>query len=143
MKTHHGLFLVAANFCLVLFCVFFPLDAARAAAEEARSEMVVRASGDSVGVGVQTEFSTWSDLTALFRPSRWKNPFAAGGALSWLNAGAWRDAPGRTAKVLAGEAVVAGAITAGIIAASDGGGDDEPPPPDGHSGASYRAGAKR
>ncbi|MBU1692778.1 MAG: hypothetical protein KKC51_02325 [Verrucomicrobia bacterium] len=144
MLEHHRLILVTATFCMVLFCLLFPRDAARAAAEESRSEMVVRASGDSVGVGVQTEFSTWSDLTAFFRPSRWKNPFATGGALSWLNFGAWKEAPGRTAKVLAGEAVVAGAVTAGLIAASDGGGSkEEPPPTDGNTGASYRAASRK
>ena len=118
---------------------------ARSAPEEPGPEMSVQASGQGVRVGVQARFSTWSDLTALFRPSRWKNPVTVGGALSWLNGSAWREAPGRTAKVLGGEAIVAGAVTAGIVAASDGGGKDkdEPPTTDGNTGASHHASGKR
>ncbi|MBP7831292.1 MAG: hypothetical protein KA248_15395 [Kiritimatiellae bacterium] len=143
MKTLRALGFATAGFVLAVLVFILPAGYARAAAvEESRTDIVLFTSGSSVGAGVQTEFSTWSDLTAFFRPSRWKNPFALGGALSWLNFGAWSESPGRTAKVFAGEAVVAGTITAVIIATSDSGGDDkdEPPPTDGNTGASYKAG---
>jgi hypothetical protein len=54
------------------------------------------------------EASTWSDMTAMFRPSRWRHPIAEGGTLSWLNYKAWAAAPGRTVKVLAGELITLG-----------------------------------
>lgn len=138
MKAVHFAVLMATGLAHLLSA-----GVARAAAvEESRAELILFTSGDSVGAGVHTEFSTWSDLTAFFRPSRWKNPFAVGGALSWLNFGAWGAAPGRTAKVLAGEAVVAGTVTAVIIATGDSGGGDEgdEPATDGQTGASYKAG---
>jgi hypothetical protein len=47
-------------------------------------------------------------MTAMFRPSRWRHPIAKGGTLSWLNYKAWSAAPGRTAKVLAGEVITLG-----------------------------------
>jgi hypothetical protein len=74
----------------------------------------VSVSADNSGaqVAVRQEFSTWSDLTAVFRPSRWSNPLAVGGSLSWLNYKAWANEPGRTGKVLLGEAIVAGAAYA-------------------------------
>ena len=94
------------------------------AAQPPASGPFVRATTGGAEVGVKGEFSTWSDITALFRPSRWANPMAAGGSLSWLNPGAWSAAPGRTAKVLVGELVVAGAVVAVVSAASD---DDDSP----------------
>jgi hypothetical protein len=71
--------------------------------------------------------STWSDMTALFRPSRWAHPIAAGGTLSWLNYNAWADEPGRTTKVLAGEVIVLGSTyflleAFGVIGGGGGGG---------------------
>lgn len=54
------------------------------------------------------EASTWSDMTAMFRPSRWRHPLAEGGTLSWLNYKAWAAAPGRTIKVLSGELITLG-----------------------------------
>jgi hypothetical protein len=54
------------------------------------------------------EASTWSDMTAMFRPSRWRHPIAEGGTLSWLNYKAWAAAPGRTVKILAGELITLG-----------------------------------
>jgi len=76
------------------------------------------AGGGAVAV---KEASTWSDMTALFRPSRWAHPVAAGGILSWLNYNAWADEPGRTTKVLAGEVIILG-TTYWIIGAATGGG---------------------
>ncbi|HRZ11751.1 MAG TPA: hypothetical protein P5567_04765 [Kiritimatiellia bacterium] len=143
MKSMRFATLAAIGSALTVMTHSLSTGLARASAvEDSRAELVLFTSGDSVGAGVHTEFSTWSDLTAFFRPSRWKNPFAVGGTLSWLNFGAWGEAPGRTAKVLAGEAVVAGTITAVIIATGDSGGDDDDSEPttDGHTGASYKAG---
>ncbi|OGV62678.1 MAG: hypothetical protein A2283_04430 [Lentisphaerae bacterium RIFOXYA12_FULL_48_11] len=84
----------------------------------------VLANSAGASVGVSQEFSSWSDLTAVFRPSRWKNPFSEGGSLSWLNYKAWGNVPGRTAKVLLGEVIVVGATYA-IIDASSGDGHDD------------------
>jgi len=72
------------------------------------------------------EASTWSDMTAMFRPSRWRHPIAEGGTLSWLNYKAWAAAPTRTAKILAGEVItLAGTYyileAFGVIGASGGG----------------------
>lgn len=75
-------------------------------------------SGASASVGVSQEFSTWSDLTAMFRPSRWHNPFREGGSLSWFNYKAWANVPGRTAKILLGEAIVIGGAYAIIDSSS-------------------------
>lgn len=94
MKRVLSLFLVVAAPCLAMVIFLFPLRVARAAADESRPEVVLFTSGTSAGAGIHTEFSTWSDLTAFFRPSRWKNPFALGGSLSWLNFGAWGESPG-------------------------------------------------
>lgn len=72
------------------------------------------------------EASTWSDMTAMFRPSRWRHPLSEGGPLSWLNYKVWAAAPGRTAKVLAGEVITLGGTyyileAFGVIGASGGG----------------------
>ncbi len=77
--------------------------------EVEKSSLFVRATASGATVGVVHRFSTWSDMTALFRPSRWRHPIRAGGTLSWLNPKAWRDEPGRTGKVLLGEAIILGA----------------------------------
>jgi hypothetical protein len=69
----------------------------------------LRASNAGASVAVTHNFSTWSDMTALFRPSRWRNPLRPGGSLSWMNYKSWRDEPGRTGKVLLGEVIVVGA----------------------------------
>lgn len=68
-------------------------------------------------IGLQ--FSSVGDFVALVSPTRWKSPIATGGSLSWLNPGAWREDPGRTGRVILGEAVVVGGVA---IAASGGGG---------------------
>ena len=73
------------------------------------------------------EASTWSDMTAIFRPSRWRHPIAEGGTLSWLNYNAWAAAPARTVKVLAGEVIVLGSTyflleAFGVIGGGGGGG---------------------
>jgi hypothetical protein len=74
-----------------------------------RSSLFVAATAGGAMVGVTHNFSTWSDMTALFRPSRWRNPLRPGGSLSWMNYKSWRDEPGRTGKVLLGEVIVVGA----------------------------------
>lgn len=79
------------------------------------------------GAVAAKEFSTWSDMTAIFRPSRWRHPIAEGGTLSWLNYNAWSAVPGRTVKVLAGEVIVLGSTyflleAFGVIGGSSGGG---------------------
>ncbi|MGE4488124.1 MAG: hypothetical protein AB7E95_01115 [Kiritimatiellales bacterium] len=68
------------------------------------------------------KFSTWSDLTALFRPSRWKQALEPGGMISWVNPLAWSKAPARTGKVLLGEVVVVGAVVGVAVAGGGGGG---------------------
>jgi hypothetical protein len=85
----------------------------------------IRVQGDQRGVSVAVshEFSTWSDLTSVFRPSRWKNPVRPGGPLSFLNLECWISEPGRTAKTFVGTAVVVGGIAA-VASGSGGGGDD-------------------
>jgi hypothetical protein len=86
--------------------------------------------GSYAEVGVS--FSSVGDFTALVNPYRWSNPVQTGGALSWLNPGAWSDDAGRTGRVLLGEVVVVGGVA---IAASSGGGSGSgssgPTPPDG------------
>lgn len=100
-----------------------------AQAPEAGPSIGLHAAEGGIQVGVKQEFSTWSDLTAMFRPSRWKNPFREGGSLSWLNYKAWGNAPARTGKVFLGEAIVAGAVVAVASAGGGGGGggDDKKP----------------
>jgi len=68
---------------------------------------------------IGVEFSSMGDFVAFVSPSRWKSPIATGGSLSWLNPVAWSDDPGRTGRILLGEAVVAGGV---VAAASSGGG---------------------
>lgn len=87
------------------------------------STLALQADTTAVSVGAGQEFSTWADLTAVFRPSRWRLPIRVGEPLSFLNWRAWHDAPGRTAKVFAGVVVVVG-ITAAIASAGGGGGGD-------------------
>ena len=87
---------------------------------------------------VGVKFSKWSDATALLRPSRWKAALDTGGVVSWLNPHAWGEAPGRTAMVLLGEAVVVGSVAAGVGGGGGGGGgggsDDNPGDPPGGGG---------
>jgi hypothetical protein len=89
---------------------------------------VIPAAGAAGGGAVAVkEASTWSDMTAIFRPSRWRHPIKEGGTLSWLNYNAWAAAPARTAKVLAGEVIVLGSTyfileAFGIFGGSGGGG---------------------
>jgi hypothetical protein len=92
----------------------------------------MHASNAGAGIVVTHNFSTWSDMTALFRPSRWRNPLRAGGSLSWLNYKSWRDEPGRTGKVLLGEVIVVGAgyaIYEATRSSDNSKGDDSPPAP--------------
>ncbi len=72
--------------------------------------------GQYTEIGV--EFSSMGDFVALVSPTRWKSPIATGGSLSWMNPRAWGDDPGRTGRILLGQAVVAG----GVAAAASGGG---------------------
>ena len=95
------------------------------------SRVAVRADASGASAGMAREFSTWSDLTAVFRPSRWRLPIRVGEPLSFLNYRAWKEAPGRTAKILVGVVVVAGITYAVVEGASGGGGGDDPAePPD-------------
>jgi len=89
------------------------------AEDPASGALASSAGGGTVAV---KEASTWSDMTALFRPSRWAHPIAVGGTLSWLNYHAWADKPGRTTKVLAGEVIILGTAYWIIGAATGGGG---------------------
>lgn len=77
----------------------------------------VTESGNYAEIGV--EFSSPGDFFALVSPSRWKSPIATGGSLSWINPAAWSDDPGRTGRILAGQAVLVGGV---VVAASSGGG---------------------
>ena len=84
------------------------------------------ASGQATETGqyaeIGVEFSSVGDFVAIVSPKRWKSPIATGGSLSWINPVAWGDDPGRTGRILLGEAVLVGAVAAG--AASGGGGGD-------------------
>ncbi|VGO14794.1 hypothetical protein PDESU_03363 [Pontiella desulfatans] len=75
--------------------------------------------GQYAEVGV--EFSSMGDFVALVSPKRWQSPVATGGSLSWVNPVAWSEDPGRTGRILLGEAVVVGGIAAASMA---GGGSD-------------------
>ena len=97
-----------------------PLQMAQASPASTGS-LSLQADRTAVSAGVGQEFSTWSDLTAVFRPSRWRLPIRVGEPLSFLNWRAWHEAPGRTAKIFAGVVVVVG-ITAAIASAGGGGG---------------------
>ncbi len=68
---------------------------------------------------VGVEFTSVGDFVALVHPGRWKSPIKTGGSLSWMNPRAWSDDPGRTGRILLGQAVVAGGA---VAAASSGGG---------------------
>ncbi|NCA82912.1 MAG: hypothetical protein EOM72_09240 [Opitutae bacterium] len=99
------------------------------------SAMRVQADNSMVSAGVGREFSAWSDFTAVLRPSRWRLPIRVGEPLSFLNWRAWKEAPGRTAKILGGVVVVAGLTYAAVEMASSSGdesrspqGDPFPPP---------------
>lgn len=74
--------------------------------------------GNYAEVGL--EFTSPGDFFALVSPSRWKSPIATGGSLSWVNPAAWSDDPGRTGRILAGQAVIVGGAIA--VASSSGGG---------------------
>ena len=78
--------------------------------------------GQYAEVGI--EFSSMGDFVALVSPSRWKNPVETGGSLSWMNPVAWTDDPGRTGRILLGEAVVVGGVAAAAAAGGGGGGGD-------------------
>lgn len=69
---------------------------------------------------VGVEFSSFGDFVAIVSPKRWENPISTGGALSWVNPVAWSDDPGRTGRILAGEATVAVSVV--VAAAISGGG---------------------
>lgn len=73
---------------------------------------------------IGVEFSSMGDFVALVSPDRWKSPMATGGSLSWLNPGAWSDDPGRTGRILVGQAVVVGGAVAAASAGGGGGGGD-------------------
>jgi hypothetical protein len=71
-------------------------------------------------VGVQ--FSSPGDFFALVSPGRWQSPIKTGGSLSWLNPEAWSEDPGRTGRILIGEAVAVGGV---VAAAAAGGGSGD------------------
>ena len=77
--------------------------------------------GQYAEIGV--EFTSVGDFVAFVSPKRWKSPIATGGSLSWVNPVAWSDDPGRTGRILLGEAVVVGGVVA-VAAAGSGGGSD-------------------
>jgi hypothetical protein len=90
--------------------------------------------GQYAEVGVQ--FSSVGDFAALVSPSRWKSPIATGGSLSWINPVAWSDDPGRTGRILIGEAVIVGGVAIAAAGGGSGGSDssgsstpEAPPPP--------------
>jgi len=72
---------------------------------------------------VGVEFSSVGDFVAIVSPSRWKSPVKTGGSLSWVNPAAWSDDPGRTGRILLGEAVVVGGVAVAAAAGGGGGGD--------------------
>lgn len=84
---------------------------------------------------VGVEFSSVGDFVAIVSPSRWKNPVATGGSLSWVNPVAWSDDAGRTGRILMGEAVIVGGVVAaaslGGGSGGSGDGDASPAGPDG------------
>lgn len=96
-------------------------------------EASVRASESGQYAAIGLEFTTWGDFAALVSPTRWKSPITTGGTLSWLNPGAWREDAGRTGRILLGEAVLVGGVTAAATA-SDGGSGGGAPSVDGGSG---------
>lgn len=85
--------------------------------------------GSYAEVGVQ--FTTAGDFFALVSPSRWRNPVATGGSLSWMNPNAWSEDAGRTGRVLLGEAAIVGGVAIAAAAGGGGSGDSSPPPPTG------------
>jgi uncharacterized membrane protein YgcG len=90
------------------------------------SQLFVLASDRGLELGVSSKFAAFEDITAVFRPSRWREPFAVGGPLSWLNYRAWMDDPHRTGLILASEVIMAAVVYAVIEyqdddAARDGG----------------------
>ncbi|TFH13502.1 MAG: hypothetical protein E4H02_11725 [Lentisphaerales bacterium] len=78
--------------------------------------------GGTTYAAVDYEFDTWSDLTAIFRPSRWQKPFGFGGPLSFVNPEAWSVFPERTTTTLIGTVVTVGGLAVIISAVSGGGG---------------------
>ena len=85
---------------------------------------------------VGVKFSSIGDFVAVVSPNRWKSPLKTGGSLSWVNPGAWSDDPGRTGRILAGEATVAVSVMVGVaIGSSSGGsGSDSAPSSGGPAG---------
>jgi len=70
---------------------------------------------------VGVEFSSVGDLMAIVSPSRWKSPIKTGGSLSWVNPAAWSEDPGRTSRILIGQAaVVGGAVAVAAVGSSSG-----------------------
>lgn len=132
--------LVSATFCVSMVCSCSTMPGA-----EGPGGPRLVGSGQATEYGqyaeIGVEFSSVGDFVAIISPNRWKSPIATGGSLSWVNPMAWSDDPGRTGRILLGEAVVVGAIAAGASAGSSGGDSgttidngvaisspDEPPP---------------
>ena len=115
--------LVGASLCVSLVCGCSTIPGA-----EGPGGPRLVGSGQATEYGqyaeIGVEFSSVGDFVAIISPKRWKSPIATGGSLSWVNPVAWSDDPGRTGRILLGEAVVVGAIAAGASAAGGGSGGD-------------------
>jgi hypothetical protein len=115
--------LVSATLCVSLVCGCSTMPGATGP----RGPKLV-GSGQATEYGqyaeIGVEFSSVGDFVAFISPKRWKSPIATGGSLSWVNPVAWSDDPGRTGRILLGEAVVVGGAVA-VAAAGGGGGDSD------------------
>ncbi len=81
-------------------------------------------SGGSGAAVVQTSVEHGgfgSDVTALFRFSRWRRPLAPGGIICWVNPKVWGSEPYRALTVLAGEALLVAGVYAVVEAFEDDG----------------------
>ncbi len=93
-----------------------------------RPHQISASGGHTVRIAADYSFS--SDISALFRPSRWRRPLRPGGIISWVNPRAWHREPYRTATVLMGEVLFIG-ISYGLYESFDSGssgGSHQPPP---------------
>jgi hypothetical protein len=130
---------------------------------QSRGSRPMRVSGAGQTVMVGADYSFGSDITALFRPSRWRRPLSPGGVISWVNPWSWGSDPYRTTTVLVGELLFVGAsygiyklfdedsddsyqpppvepVPSPVASGSGGGGDDDDAPPPPTSGGSSGGG---